>query len=176
MYGSAYYKQAMDNLLASMAAKKQEHRSVADAGTINYPGGADAWVAQIELLRAQFYQMKGQLAEATQNYHAALETEKQDERAHQIAIAQTESAASAQQSLDQLNHQASLNEQQRAHDAIEAEKQRDHELQMALIHRDAAIAQAEAARLAAETTAKAQEQASNSLDSLIKGIKGDGEG
>lgn len=54
--------------------------------------------------------------------------------------------------------------------AEEAQKQRDHELQMAVIQRDTALAQAEASRLAAEANAKAQEQASSSLDALINGI------
>tara|TARA_R110002072_G_scaffold118791_1_gene251335 strand:- start:180 stop:695 length:516 start_codon:yes stop_codon:yes gene_type:complete len=58
--------------------------------------------------------------------------------------------------------------------AEEAQAQRDHELQMAIIQRDTALAQAEASRLAAEANAKAQEQASSSLDALISGVTGNG--
>lgn len=61
-------------------------------------------------------------------------------------------------------------------DRLEAEiqRQRDHELQMALIQRDTAKAQVEAAKLAAQANAKAQEQVSSSLDALINGIRADG--
>ena len=40
--------------------------------------------------------------------------------------------------------------------------------------RDTALAQAEQAKLAAEANAKAQEQASSSLDALISGVTGNG--
>lgn len=77
-------------------------------------------------------------------------------------------------SLEVAQIQAEEAQAKRDHEAAEAQKQRDHELQMAIIQRDTALAQAEQAKLAAEANAKAQEQASSSLDALISGVTGNG--
>ena len=76
---------------------------------------------------------------------------------------------------DIISNQYELEEKMRLSELDAEEKRRDHEREMKIIDHEIARENRLAAEAAAKVAATAQEQASQSIDSLLKGLQGNGD-